>query len=181
MILNQIELHYLKEKLLIFWPGRCQVSLVSNNISVISILMMSLVAQWLSHVWLCSPMDCNPPGSSVHGGSPGQNTGMGCHALLQGIFPTQGLNSGLLHCRQILYSLSHQERLRTLEQVACSFSRGSSWPRDWTQVSCTADRFFTTWATRASIQLLKRMTRTWMLLTKNNESYAVCDIISSPG
>ena len=39
--------------------------------------------------------------------SPGKNTGMGCHSLLQGIFPTQGLNPGLLHCRQILYSLSH--------------------------------------------------------------------------
>ena len=41
-------------------------------------------------------------------GSLGKNTGVGCHALLQGIFPTQGLNPGLLHCRQILYSLSHQ-------------------------------------------------------------------------
>ena len=39
---------------------------------------------------LCNPMDCSPPGSSVHGDSPGKNTGVGCHALLQGIFPTQG-------------------------------------------------------------------------------------------
>ena len=38
---------------------------------------------------LCDPKDCNPPGSSVHGDSPGKNTGVGCHALLQGIFPTQ--------------------------------------------------------------------------------------------
>ena len=37
-------------------------------------------------------MDCSLPGSSVHGDSPGKNTGVGCHALLQGIFPTQGLN-----------------------------------------------------------------------------------------
>jgi len=37
-----------------------------------------------------------------------ENTGMGCHALLQGIFPTQGLNPSLLHCRQMLYCLSHQ-------------------------------------------------------------------------
>ena len=57
---------------------------------------------------LCDPMDCSPPGSSVHGDSPGKNTGVGCHALLQGIFLTQGLNPGLLHCRQILYCLSHQ-------------------------------------------------------------------------
>ena len=36
------------------------------------------------------PMDCSTPGSSVHGDSPGKNTGVGCHAFLQGIFPTQG-------------------------------------------------------------------------------------------
>ena len=51
---------------------------------------------------LCDPMDCSPSGSSVHGDSPGKNTGVGCHALLQGIFLTQGLNPGLPHCRQML-------------------------------------------------------------------------------
>ena len=54
-------------------------------------------------------MDCSLPGSFVHGDSPGKNTGVGCHALLQGIFPTQGLNPVLLHCRWILYCLSHRE------------------------------------------------------------------------
>ena len=53
-------------------------------------------------------MDYSPPGSCVHGDSPGKNTEVGCHALLQGIFPTQGLNPELLHCKQILYRLSHQ-------------------------------------------------------------------------
>ena len=53
-------------------------------------------------------MDSSLPGSSVRGDSPGENTGMGCHDFLQGIFLTQGLNSGLPHCRQILYHLSHQ-------------------------------------------------------------------------
>ena len=48
------------------------------------------------------------PGSPVHGDSLGENTGMGCHALLQGIFPSQGWNPGLPHCRRILYHLSHQ-------------------------------------------------------------------------
>ena len=104
---------------------------------------------------LCDPVDCSPPGSSVHGifqarvlkpfpsprdlpnpgikpgspalqadallseppgkhglyspwNSPSQNTGMGSFSLLQGIFATQGLNPGLLHCRQILYQLSHK-------------------------------------------------------------------------
>ena len=53
-------------------------------------------------------MDCSPPGSSVHGDSPGNNTGVGSHAFLQGIFPNLGLNPGLPHCRWILYCLSHQ-------------------------------------------------------------------------
>ena len=59
---------------------------------------------------LCDPMDFSPPGSSVHVESPGKKTGVGCHAHLQGIFPTRGSNPGLLHCRQILYHLSHQGR-----------------------------------------------------------------------
>ena len=54
------------------------------------------------------PMDCSTSGSSVHGDSPGKNTGVGCHALFQRIFSTQGLNPGLLHCRRILYCLSYQ-------------------------------------------------------------------------
>ena len=40
--------------------------------------------------------------------SPGKNIGVGCHALLQGIFPTQGSNPGFLLCRQLLYHLNHQ-------------------------------------------------------------------------
>ena len=55
----------------------------------------------------CNPMDCSLPCSSIHGIFPGKSTGVGCHFLLQGIFPTQGLNSGFPHCRQILYHLSH--------------------------------------------------------------------------
>ena len=54
-------------------------------------------------------MDCSLPGSSVHGDSLCTNTGVGCHALLQGIFPIQGSNPGLLPYRQILYHLSHKD------------------------------------------------------------------------
>ena len=46
---------------------------------------------------LCNPIDCSPPGSYVHGDSPGKNTGVGCHALLQGVFPIprfQGIKPG---------------------------------------------------------------------------------------
>ena len=55
---------------------------------------------------LCDPKDCSLPGWSVHGDSLGKNNGVGLHALLQGIFPTQGLNWSLLHFRQVLYHLS---------------------------------------------------------------------------
>ena len=67
-------------------------------------LCCALLSWLLSHVRLCDPMDCSPPGSSVHGDSPGKNTGVGFHALLQGIYPTQGLSPGLLQYRWILYS-----------------------------------------------------------------------------
>ena len=51
---------------------------------------------------LSNPIDCSPPCPSVHVDSPGKNTGVGHHVLLQGIFPTQELNQGLLHWRQLL-------------------------------------------------------------------------------
>ena len=72
----------------------------------------ALVAQ--SCPTLCDPMECTLPGSSVHGDSPGKSTGVGCHALLQRIFPTQGSNLGLRHCWQILYCLSHQGNLEVI-------------------------------------------------------------------
>ena len=75
--------------------------------------MWCLVAQ--SCPTLGDPTDCSPPGSSVHGDSPGKNTGVDCYALLQGIIPTQDSSPGLLHCRQILYCLSHQGSLRNIQ------------------------------------------------------------------
>ena len=68
---------------------------------------------------------------------------MGRLTLLQGIFPTQGLNPGLLHCRQILYHLGHKGSPRILEWVAYPFSSRSSQPRNCTRVSCITDRFLT--------------------------------------
>ena len=76
--------------------------------------------------------------------------GMGSHSLLKGIFPTLGSNPGLLHCRQILYQLSHKGNLRVLECVVYPFSSRSSCPRNWTRVSCIAGGFFTNWAIRAA-------------------------------
>ena len=62
--------------------------------------------------------------------SPGQNTGVVNLSLLQGIFPSQRLNPGLSHCRQILYQLSHKGSPRIPERVAYPVSRGSSRTRN---------------------------------------------------
>ena len=135
-------------------------------------LCMCLITQSCST--LCDPMECNLPGTSVHGDSSGKNTRMGCHALLQGIFPIQGSNPGIPYCRWIIYHLSYQGspnkhyevevkvtqscstlcdpkdytvhgilQARILEWIAFTFSRASSQPRNRTQVSRMAGRFFT--------------------------------------
>ena len=67
-----------------------------------------LVAQ--SCPTLCDPMGCSPPGSSVRGISPARILEWVAISFSRGIFLTQGLNPGLLHCRQTLYRLSHQGR-----------------------------------------------------------------------
>ena len=75
--------------------------------------------------------------------SPGQNAGVGRLSFLQGVFPTQGPNPGLLHSRWIPYQLSHKGSPRILEWVAYPFSSRSSPPRNQTGVSCIAGGFFT--------------------------------------
>ena len=75
--------------------------------------------------------------------SPGQNTGVGSLSLVQGIYPTWGLSPDLLHCRQILYQLSHQGSPGRLKWVAFPFSSRSSQPRNWTGVSCIAGQWGT--------------------------------------
>ena len=84
-------------------------------------------------------MDYSPPGSSIHGDSPGRILEWVAMPSSRGIFPTQWLNPGVPHCKQILYCLSNQGSLRILEWVAYPFFRGSSWPKNRTGVSCTAD------------------------------------------
>ena len=65
-----------------------------------SVMSDSLHTPWTVATRLLCPWDF-----------PGKSTGMGCHFLLQGIFPTQGSNPGFLHCKQMLYSLGHQGNL----------------------------------------------------------------------
>ena len=81
----------------------------------------------------------------VNYNSPGQNTEVGSFSFLQGIFPTQGSNSGLPNCRWILYQLNHKGSPRILEWVAFPFSSRSSQPRNQIRVSCIAGRFFPNW------------------------------------
>ena len=69
-----------------------------------------LVAQ--SCLTLCDPMDYSPTRLLCPRNSSGMNTGVGSHSLLQEIFPTQGLNPVLLHCRQILYHLISPGKLQ---------------------------------------------------------------------
>ena len=88
-----------------------QGSLVSESCSVVS---DSLQPRGLYSPW----------------NSPDQNTGVGRLSLLQGIFPIQGSNPGLPHCRQILYQLSHKGSPRILEWVDYPFSSRSSQPRN---------------------------------------------------
>ena len=91
----------------------------------------SVISDSLRPHGLCSPWN-----------SPGQNTGVGSLSLLQGIFPTQGLNPGLPYCGWIFYQLSHKGSPRILEWVAYPFSSGSFRPRNQTGVSCIAGGFF---------------------------------------
>ena len=68
------------------------------------------------------PHRLQPARLLCHEDSPGKNTGVDCHALLQGIFPAQGLNPGLLHWRQILHHKSHQGSPRyTIKYIFCKY------------------------------------------------------------
>ena len=116
-------------------------SAVVNGIRASRVCLVCLVTQLCLILYDC--MDSSPPGSSVHRDSPAKNTRVGYYALLQGIFPTHGLNPGLSHYRWILYHLNHQGRPRILAWVAYPFSRESSQPRNQSGVSCIAGGFFT--------------------------------------
>ena len=117
-----------------------------ESIAPSSCTVMSLTKQHVKHVKVTQLW---PHGLYSPWNFPDQNTGVGI--LLQGIFPTQGLNPGLLHCRQILYRQSHKGSPRILEWVAYPFSIGSYQPRNQTGVFCIVGRFFTNWAMREAL------------------------------
>ena len=86
-----------------FSAGLLTLKSCSSHLSFLSecILVMQLC------LTLCDLMDCSVPGSSIHGILQARILRVGCHSLLQGIFPTQESNPGLAHCRQILYCINH--------------------------------------------------------------------------
>ena len=100
----QINFLFLKSCSLISPPPPTPPWFVSLN-PILEMKVKVLVTQTCPT--LCDAMDCSPPGS-LSIGSSGKNTGVDSHSLHQGIFPTQRLNPGLLHCRQIFYLPSHQ-------------------------------------------------------------------------
>ena len=95
--------------------------------------------------WTIQPLEFSRPECWV----------LGSLSLLREFFPTQGSNPGLPYCRWILYQLSHKGSPRTLEWVAYPFSSQTSWPRNWTRVSCIAGGFFTNWAIREELLFLE--------------------------
>ena len=144
-------------------PEHCNSTLLPSESESLSVMSDSLWPQRLYSPW----------------NSPGQNPEVGSLSFLQGIFPTQGLNPGLLHFWQILYQLSHQGRPRILEWVAYPFSRGSSWPRNRTGVSCNSGRFCTNWATReAPVPAIPKRPITEVSGAKNNTLDNMCQVLS---
>ena len=121
-----------------FCEARIHVLLSLNLQSLVDLLFQ----QSESQCRLVVSDSLRPHGLYGPWNSPGQKTGVGSLSLLQGIFPTQGSNPGLLHCRQIVYHLSPQGSPRILEWVAYPVSSGSFGPRNQTGVSCTAGGLF---------------------------------------
>ena len=130
--------------ILVFWSHLFMI-LCCLNLRLLS----GSEVKWksLSRIWLFA----TPWTIYSSWNSPGQNTGVGCCSLLQGIFPTQGSNPGLLHCRRILHQLSHKGSPRILEWEAYLLSSGSSWPRNQSRVSCISGGFFTNWAIKEAL------------------------------
>ena len=82
------------------WLSSSDPTVLNTGLNLLCLVALSCLTLWPHRLY-------SLPGSSVHGDSPGKNTGVGCHGP-QGIFLTQELNLDILHCRQILYQLSHQ-------------------------------------------------------------------------
>ena len=108
-----------------------------------------------------------PTGLLYPWNSPGKDTGVGCHFLLQGIFPTQGSNPDLLHCRQTLYCLSHQGSFVVKAMVflvvmyRCEswiIKKAECWRNDTFKLWCWRKLLRVSWPARKSHQLIQKET-----------------------
>ena len=98
------------------------------ELDVLFHLPLWVLLEWVSESHSVVPDSLQPNGLCSPWNPLGHSTGVGSLSLLQGIFPTQRLNPGLPHCRQILYQLSHNRSPRILEWVAYPFSLDHSNP-----------------------------------------------------
>ena len=126
---------------------------------------LALCAKLLSRVWLCDHVDCSPPGSPVHEESPDRNTGVGCHVPLQepDLFPTQGLNTDLWHCRWIRHHL-YQMWKREGQKLPTTFQ---GWLRAQNAPVAPTHPF------QKDTQRLKRMDLQFIWISKPLEEWAV--------
>ena len=108
-----------------------------------------LVTQSCLTFW--DPMDCSLPDSSVHRDSLGKNTGVGCHALLQRLFPTHGLNPGLPDCEWILYCLESSGKPENTGAGSLSLLQGILPTQESNQGLPHCRWFFISWATREAL------------------------------
>ena len=115
--------------------------------------LQSAVLCWVAQSCptLCNPMDCSPPGSSVHEEFSRQEYWSRLPCPPPGDLPNLGIKPRSPFCRQILYHLSHKGSPGILERVAYPFSRGSCPPRNGTRVSRIARGFSSSWATREAL------------------------------
>ena len=132
--------------------------------------MLCLVAQSCPTLW---PYGLKPARLLCPGGFSRREYWSGLPCPSPRDLPNQGSNPSFLHCRWILYCLSHQVSPRILEWVAYPFSRGTSWPRNWTGVSWIARWFFTSWGTREGLWLV-------LNLGKNKARWAFLSTLSVP-
>ena len=117
---------------------------------VVLLLLLCLVAQ----LWptLCNPMDCSPPGSSVHRDSPGKHTRMGCHALLPGDLPNPGIEPRSPVLQEDSLPSEPPGKPKNTGVGSLSFLHGTTHPRNQTGASCIAGGFFTSWASREALR-----------------------------
>ena len=122
--------------------------------------VLCLVTQSCLILW--DPMDCNLSGSSVHGDSPSKNTGVGCHALLQGIFPTQGSNSRspALQVDSLPYEPLGEPKRTRMGSLPLPQGNSPAQEADWGLLHCMW--FFTCWAPQEAPGVTLVVFKSWL-------------------